>query len=68
MGDYSLPLMLILAAPMTQIIHLIALVRACALRCVTWRGIRYQIHSGLNIKRTNYVPHLSETETPRHSL
>jgi len=67
-GDYSLPLMLILAAPMTQIIHLIALVRACALRCVTWRGIRYQIHSGLNIKRTNYVPHLSETETPRHSL
>lgn len=67
-GDYSFFLMIILAAPTTQIIHLIALVRACAFRCATWRGIRYQIHSGLNIKRTNYVPYLSETDTPQHSL
>jgi hypothetical protein len=67
-GGYSLFLMIILAAPPTQIMHLIALVRACALRSATWRGIRYQIHSGLNMQRTNYVPYLSETDTPQHSL
>ncbi len=67
-GGSSLFLMIILAAPPAQIMHLIALVRACALRSATWRGIRYQIHSGLNMLRTNYVPYLSETDTPQHSL
>ncbi len=67
-GGYSLPWMLILAAPITQVIHLVALVRAYLLGDVTWRGIRYQIHSGLDIKRTNYAPYVQEVDTVQHSL
>ncbi len=67
-GGYSLPWMLILAAPITQVIHFVALTRAFALSDVTWRGIRYQIRSGLDVKRTNYAPYVSENDAVRHSL
>lgn len=67
-GEYSRPWMLILAAPVTQLIHMVALVQACAHRSVTWRGIRYEIRSGLNIKRTNYAPYQPESSKAQHSL
>lgn len=67
-GKFSLPWMLILASPITQFVHLIALVRAYVLSDVTWRGIRYQIRSGMDIKRTNYAPYVPETDVVQHSL
>ncbi|MFY9255002.1 MAG: glycosyltransferase family 2 protein [Fuerstiella sp.] len=67
-GGFSLPWMLALAAPMAQVIHFVALVRAYTLNDVTWRGIRYHIRSGLDLKRTNYAPYASTTEASEHSL
>ena len=67
-GDYSRPLSLILAAPVAPVVHLVALVRAYVLSDVTWRGIRYQIRSGMEITRTNYAPYVPETDIVQHSL
>ncbi|MEQ9409212.1 MAG: glycosyltransferase family 2 protein [Fuerstiella sp.] len=67
-GNYSRPLMLVMAAPITQIVHLVALVRAYVLSDVTWRGIRYQIRSGMDVTRTNYAPYVPETDMVQHSL
>lgn len=67
-GDYSRPLRLILAAPVAQVVHLVALVRAYVLSDVTWRGIRYHIRSGMEIRRTNYAPYVPETDIVQHSL
>jgi hypothetical protein len=71
-GNGSRPLMLALAAPITQVIHLIALVRAYMQRNVNWRGIDYEVRSGMDIVRRNYSPYAHEKqlqETVReHSL
>lgn len=67
-GGFSLPWMLLLAAPLTQLIHMLALFQAYVLSDVTWRGIRYHIRSGLDIKRTNYSPYVAETDVVEHSL
>ena len=66
-GGFSLPLM-ILAAPIAQLVHLAALLRVCVLDEVTWRGIRYRIRSGLEVTRTNYAPYVAETDMVQHSL
>lgn len=67
-GTYSLPIMLAIAAPAAQVVHMIALVRAYVLSDVTWRGIRYRIRSGMDITRTNYAPYKAETDLLKHSL
>ena len=67
-GGTSLPLMLVVAAPIAQLVHLIALVRAYVLSDVTWRGIRYQIRSGMDVTRTNYAPYVPESDMVQHSL
>lgn len=67
-GTISSPVMLMLAAPVTQIVHLVALIRAFVLSDVTWRGIRYQIRSGQDVTRTNYAPYAAETDAVQHSL
>ena len=67
-GSYSLPFMLVVAAPIAQVVHLIALVRAYVLSDVTWRGIRYHIRSGMEITRTNYAPYVAESDVVQHSL
>lgn len=67
-GGRSQALMLVVAAPVAQIIHLVALVRAYISTDVTWRGIHYQIRSGMDVTRTNYAPYTAETEAAKHSL
>lgn len=67
-GDLSRPLSLVMAAPVAQIVHLVALVRAYLLTDVTWRGIRYRIRGGMEITRTNYAPYVPETDIVQHSL
>lgn len=68
LGNGSRLLMLALAAPITQVVHLVALVRAYLQRNVNWRGINYQVRSGMDITRTNYAPYIAETEAAQHSL
>ncbi|MDG1895563.1 MAG: glycosyltransferase family 2 protein [Fuerstiella sp.] len=71
-GNGSRPLMLALAAPITQIVHLVALVRAYLQNNVKWRGIHYRVRSGMDIVRTNYSPYAHEKQlqetAPKHSL
>lgn len=67
-GGFSLPWMLIIAAPITQVIHMVALFRAYVLHDVTWRGIRYEVRSGLDVTRTNYAPYVTESDAVQHSL
>jgi len=70
-GGRSQALMLVLAAPITQVVHLIALVRAYTRTDVTWRGIRYQIRSGTDLTRDAYAPFVLEDQsftTTEHSL
>ena len=66
-GGFNLPLM-ILAALIAQLVHLIALVRVCVLNEVTWRGIRYRMRSGMDVTRINYAPYVAETDVMEHSL
>jgi len=66
-GKFNLPLMII-AAPIAQLLTLVALARVCTLNEVTWRGIRYRIRRGKEVTRTNYAPYVSEHEMVRHSL
>jgi len=58
---------LLLAAPIAQTVHLIALIRAYVISDVTWRGIRYQIRSGMDLTRTNYAPYKAEQTDPANS-
>ena len=67
-GTFSHPLMLIVAAPATQVIHFIALIRVYVLSHVSWRGIHYHIRSGLEITRKNYEPFVAEANMEKHSL
>ncbi len=55
-GTFSHSLMLIVAAPATQVIHFIALIRAYVLSHISWRGIHYHIRSGLEITRKIMSP------------
>ena len=59
-GTLSSPVKLMIAAPVTQVVHLLALVRAYVLTDVTWRGIHYEIRSGMDVTRTNYSPYQTE--------
>ncbi len=59
---------LMAAAPITQTVHGIALVRAYLRTTVIWRGIRYRVRSGMDVTRENYAPYVSETDTVKHSL
>ena len=59
-GTLSSPIKLMIAAPVTQVVHLLALVRAYVLTDVTWRGIHYEIRSGMDVTRTNYSPYQTE--------
>lgn len=67
-GTCSHPLMLIVAAPLTQVVHFIALIRVSVLSHVTWRGIHYHIRSGHEITRKNYEPFVAENDTGQRSL
>ncbi|MEZ6125434.1 MAG: glycosyltransferase family 2 protein [Planctomycetaceae bacterium] len=62
-GGRSSILMLMLAAPVTQLVHLVALVRVYFWRDVVWRGIRYKIRSGMDLTRLNYAPY--QPDAPR---
>lgn len=66
----SNPLMLTVSAPVAQIVHLIALIRAFWLTDVTWRGIQYHIRSGMDLVRMNYQPYAPDAghDKPQHSL
>lgn len=69
---YELPLshwmMLVAAAPVTQVIHLLALCRALLTSEVTWRGITYRIRSGLDINRLNYSAYFPSTSAGAESI
>ncbi len=71
-GRYQLPLshwtMLVVAAPVTQVIHLLALCRALLASEVTWRGITYHIRSGLDINRMNYSAYLPSSSAGVESI
>lgn len=67
-GGCSHPLMLIVAAPLTQLVHFIALIRVSMLSQVSWRGIHYIIRSGHEITRTNYQPFVAEHDIGQQSL
>ncbi len=58
----------IVAIPATQIVYFPALVSACFLRNVGWRGVEYQVRGPWNIKMTEYVPYASEDSESTHSL
>lgn len=59
---------LMAAAPITQVVHAIALTRAYLRTTMIWRGIRYRVRSGMDVTRENYAPYVPETDTVKHSL
>ncbi len=67
-GTTSSPWRLIVAAPVAQVVHLLALVRAYVLSDVTWRGIRYEIRSGMDVTRLNYSPYEPEEQDSADSV
>lgn len=64
----SLPatLMRLIAAPVCQIAHLIAVVGCRSQREIQWRGIRYKVDSAFEVRRLNYAP-FCETVSPSHA-
>jgi cellulose synthase/poly-beta-1,6-N-acetylglucosamine synthase-like glycosyltransferase len=49
---------LLWAIPITQYVYLAALVKACFIRRILWRGIEYRIRAPYAIHMTRYTPYL----------
>ncbi|HUG68289.1 MAG TPA: glycosyltransferase family 2 protein [Pirellulaceae bacterium] len=58
----------ILALPATQCVYFIALLSACLLRWVNWRGVEYEVKGPWKIWLLKYQPYLSKQSAPDESL
>ncbi len=51
------------AIPLTQYVYLAALVRACFVRRMLWRGIEYDIRAPYSIRMIRYAPYLQPSSS-----
>jgi glycosyltransferase involved in cell wall biosynthesis len=58
---------LMLAAPLTQIMYLAALLSASFLRKVDWRGIRYELYGPTTVRLTQYQPYHPDIASPKRA-
>jgi cellulose synthase/poly-beta-1,6-N-acetylglucosamine synthase-like glycosyltransferase len=54
---YPYPWKLLLALPLTQAVYLAALVSACFIRKIEWRGITYQVDGSGRVRLMEYRPY-----------
>jgi cellulose synthase/poly-beta-1,6-N-acetylglucosamine synthase-like glycosyltransferase len=58
----------ILALPATQCVYFVALLSACLLRFVHWRGVEYKVKGPWKVSLLEYQPYLDKQATPDESL
>jgi hypothetical protein len=53
--------------PLTIVLQLAALISACRLRTIDWRGVRYAIDGRDSVRRLDYAPYTDSPARPEHA-
>jgi glycosyltransferase involved in cell wall biosynthesis len=53
--------------PLTIVLQLAALISACRLRTIDWRGVRYAIGGRDSVRRLDYAPYTDSPARPEHA-